>query len=77
MQIMLCLMAAGGRGGIRTHVPLRTTAFREQLVTTTSILFRGDSKDDLEQVKGIEPSWSAWEAEVLPLNYTCMNCLLE
>ena len=26
---------------------------------------------ELEQVKGIEPSCSAWEADVLPLNYTC------
>ena len=25
---------------------------------------------DLERVKGIEPSCSAWEADVLPLNYT-------
>lgn len=25
-----------------------------------------------EQVKGIEPSWPAWEAGVLPLNYTCI-----
>ena len=25
----------------------------------------------MEQVKGIEPSYSAWEADVLPLNYTC------
>lgn len=24
----------------------------------------------MERVKGIEPSLSAWEAEVLPLNYT-------
>ena len=24
----------------------------------------------MERVKGIEPSWSAWEADVLPLNYT-------
>ena len=29
---------SGGEGGIRTHVSLRTTAFRVQLVTTTSIL---------------------------------------
>ena len=28
----------GGEGGIRTHVPLRTTAFRVRLVATTSIL---------------------------------------
>ena len=28
----------GGEGGIRTHVPFRTTAFRVRLVATTSIL---------------------------------------
>lgn len=27
----------------------------------------------LEQVKGIEPSCSAWEADILPLNYTCTS----
>lgn len=27
--------------------------------------------DDVEQVKGVEPSSSAWEADVLPMNYTC------
>ena len=26
----------------------------------------------LEQATGIEPALSAWEAEVLPLNYACM-----
>lgn len=31
---------SGGEGGIRTHVPLRTTAFRVRLVMTTSILLR-------------------------------------
>jgi hypothetical protein len=30
---------------------------------------QGD-KFPLERVKGIEPSLSAWEADVLPLNYT-------
>ena len=38
----------GGEGGIRTHVPLRTTAFRVRLVMTTSILlhikFTGQTK---------------------------------
>ena len=24
----------------------------------------------MERVMGIEPTWSAWKAEVLPLNYT-------
>ena len=32
----------GGEGGIRTHVPLRTTAFRVRLVMTTSILLLVD-----------------------------------
>ena len=27
----------------------------------------------LEQVKGVEPSYQAWEACVLPMNYTCGN----
>ena len=27
-------------------------------------------KRDVERVKGIEPSYEAWEAAVLPLNYT-------
>lgn len=26
---------------------------------------------NLEQVMGIEPTWSAWKAETLPLSYTC------
>ncbi len=28
----------------------------------------------MEQVMGIEPTWSAWKAETLPLSYTC-TCL--
>jgi hypothetical protein len=28
------------------------------------------AKTILERVKGIEPSYAAWEAAVLPLNYT-------
>jgi hypothetical protein len=27
----------------------------------------------MERVKGIEPSYAAWEAAVLPLNYTRWN----
>lgn len=27
----------------------------------------------MEQVKGVEPSYQAWEACVLPMNYTCGN----
>ena len=29
----------------------------------------------LERVMGIEPTWSAWKAEVLPLNYTRISAL--
>lgn len=27
----------------------------------------------MERMKGIEPSYQAWEARILPLNYTRMN----
>ena len=30
-------------------------------------------KEGLERVKGIEPSYAAWEAAVLPLNYTRLS----
>ena len=30
----------------------------------------------MERVKGIEPSYAAWEAAVLPLNYTRMDGIL-
>lgn len=30
----------------------------------------------LEQVAGIEPATTAWEADVLPLNYTCITFML-
>jgi hypothetical protein len=33
-------------------------------------------QNDLERVTGIEPATSAWEADVLPLNYTRMLHLL-
>jgi hypothetical protein len=31
----------------------------------------------LERVKGIEPSYAAWEAAVLPLNYTRLAAALQ
>ena len=31
----------------------------------------------LERVKGIEPSYEAWEAAVLPLNYTRVNWIIK
>ena len=29
-------------------------------------------KDQKKQVMGIEPTYLAWKASVLPLNYTCI-----
>jgi hypothetical protein len=37
------------------------------LLTLVCLVFK---EQFLERVKGIEPSSSAWKAEVLPLNYT-------
>ena len=31
------------------------------------------TETSLEQMMGIEPTWSAWKAEVLPLNYICIS----
>jgi hypothetical protein len=53
----------------RTHhteiEQLRGSAF--QAGTTAAI---GYGVEEMERVAGIEPALSAWEAEVLPLNYT-------
>jgi hypothetical protein len=45
-------------------------AHRQTLVVTGD-LFTGKGKlpGNLERAKGIEPSYAAWEAAVLPLNY--------
>ena len=37
---------------------------------------RGGKKKGMERVMGIEPTLSAWEAEVLPLNYTRAESIL-
>ena len=31
----------------------------------------------IEQVMGIEPTYSAWKADVLPLNHTCISCCVQ
>ena len=56
------MAAAGFRGLVETLVSvwaLRPIPFLRECV--------------LERVKGIEPSFLAWEADVLPLNYTRIN----
>ena len=48
-----------------------TTALLRQLDETRKSLARSTAKLArwLERAKGIEPSYAAWEAAVLPLNY--------
>ena len=52
----------GDPGGIRTPDP----RLRRPLLYPTELL----NHIDLERAMGIEPTTSAWKAEVLPLNYT-------
>ena len=43
---------------------------RQQIYSLPPLAAREPHHLILERVKGIEPSRSAWKAEVLPLNYT-------
>ena len=71
----------GNNGGIRdsmrdgTPEGTRTPGLllRRQLLYPTELLAhieRGAPKIELERVMGIEPTYPAWKAGVLPLNYT-------
>ena len=42
-------------------------------VVATEFSLQQSLKGKLERVMGIEPTLSAWEAEVLPLNYTRLS----
>jgi DNA topoisomerase IB len=46
------------------------TICRKCYIQPAVLASRDDSLERLERVKGIEPSCAAWEAAVLPLNYT-------
>ena len=49
----------------------RSVANSDQPSPTVLCKTPGQSPEDLaERVRGIEPPFSAWEADVLPLNYT-------
>src|SRR5688572_420465 len=49
-------------------------SFRTRLIVSAGETGRGGTsqlaRSRVERVKGIEPSYAAWEAAVLPLNYT-------
>ncbi len=63
----------GAPEGIRTPDLLlrRQLLYPAELLAQTSTPYQTEIKSDkLERVMGIEPTLSAWKAEVLPLNYT-------
>ncbi len=62
---MIMQVKNGVPGGIRTP----DNSLRRRVLYPTELLGHVHSKK-LERVKGIEPSPQAWEAGVLPLNYT-------
>ena len=71
------LLTSGGEGQIRTAEPkgteLQSAAF-SHFATSPVFKKKNNQKiviNKMEQVMRIELTWSAWKAEVLPLNYTC------
>ncbi len=44
-------------------------------VRSNQLSYRPMNDIQMERVMGIEPTTSAWKAEVLPLNYTRINCM--
>ena len=61
-NLTLTVIILGDPGGIRTPDP----RLRRPLLYPTELL----DHMKLERAMGIEPTTSAWKAEVLPLNYT-------
>lgn len=54
---------------VRCVPPLRAT-LRTRGKKNAALLSRQGIGESLERVTGIEPAYRAWEASVLPLNYT-------
>ena len=56
------------------HKHGNTEASREQAVGDTAVRWNAGRPEEpgvaMERVMGIEPTYEAWEAAVLPLNYT-------
>ena len=55
---------------LRDNKPAQGLARTVQKLPPRSVNDGGGTPSELERVKGIEPSYVAWEAAVLPLNYT-------
>ncbi len=63
----LCLLPLlAPNGSVARHAKGPMSQLDQAVVTLVDTA----SNDNLERVKGIEPSYAAWEAAVLPLNYT-------
>ena len=58
---------------VKKNAPLSNAAFEVLAVIAYN---QPVTKAFVEQVRGIEPPYSAWEADVLPLNYTCLRATL-
>jgi hypothetical protein len=69
VNVSYCLLQDGTRSCF-SYRPAIATKIQLQNLKTSEILEAGN----LERVKGIEPSYAAWEAAVLPLNYTRAHC---
>ena len=57
--------------GIRTPDPRlrRPLLYPAELQAQSAVIY---AKTDDKRVMGIEPTYPAWKAGVLPLNYTCI-----
>ena len=60
---LLSGLCRGNPGSIAPSLPVR-------ILPWVWTLYRSIRRGKMERVMGIEPTSSAWEAEVLPLNYT-------
>src|SRR5690606_4588055 len=67
-----CARRANARDGIRQPTLIMTGSIH-YIQATNNQRLRIRRKEGVERVMGIEPTLSAWEAEVLPLNYTRIN----
>ena len=62
--------ANGGIGNtVANMMAVNYTARRHPAVRAATNVRGGGWRKNMERAKGIEPSFSAWEADVLPLNY--------
>ena len=57
------------RAGARRRVFADNPPYALAIGNALMKVLQSDDAEELERAKGIEPSYEAWEASVLPLNY--------